>query len=297
MKENSVSVVAILRWEEPFVEEWIAYHRLLGVEHFWLYNDDPQCPLSTLLKPYADFVSVTPWAQDSTQAAMKNRQLAAYRDALPRVTTKWVAFIDGDEFIVLRKHRTLPEFLDTFADPAAILLSWHVFGHCGHYSNPPGLITKSLTRRKASPGRQFKAVTRLQAIASIESVHSCVLKEGETEVDANNRKYSPELYPGKTDIAHINHYVCRSFENWMSRVKRGDTHYSTTNCPSESLWRFDSEKCLKKFVRIAKDTNEFVDEYMLRFSDSLRAYLHNTKTHAYLERADRDWWARRNSES
>src|SRR5262245_25609317 len=42
---SSVCVVAILKDEDPFVEEWVAYHRLIGVDHFYLYDNDPRQPL------------------------------------------------------------------------------------------------------------------------------------------------------------------------------------------------------------------------------------------------------------
>ena len=41
-------------------------------------------------------------------------------------------------------------------------------------------------------------------------------------MDANKRRYREELYPGKTRIARINHYQCRSFTNWMRKPERGE---------------------------------------------------------------------------
>ena len=32
--DRSVCAVALLSGEEQFVEEWIAYHRLIGIDHF-----------------------------------------------------------------------------------------------------------------------------------------------------------------------------------------------------------------------------------------------------------------------
>jgi hypothetical protein len=83
--------------------------------------------------------------------------------------------------------------------------SWHVFGHNGYFHNPRGLITASLTRRRACLSRQGKSINRLSAVEAIPSAHLCTLKAGFAAYDANHRIYSPDIYEGKTDAAHINH--------------------------------------------------------------------------------------------
>ena len=95
----------------------------------------------------------------------------------------------------------------------------------------------------------------------------CRLKRGFKAVDANKRRYSEILYPGKTEVAHINHYMCRSFENWMNRVERGGAAYSKENYPKnkDHRWRFERELCESKFYELEKQTNELIDEFMLKY--------------------------------
>ena len=40
----------------------------------------------------------------------------------------WAAFIDIDEFLVMRKHRHVADFLEEYCEAGAVLLSWLVFG-------------------------------------------------------------------------------------------------------------------------------------------------------------------------
>jgi len=54
----TVCVGAILKDEDAFVEEWVAYHRILGVDHFYLYDNDPRQPLSEILARHRDYVTV-----------------------------------------------------------------------------------------------------------------------------------------------------------------------------------------------------------------------------------------------
>ena len=55
---DTVCLAAILKDEDPFVEEWVAYHRLLGVDHFYLYDNDPRQTLSEILALHRDYVTV-----------------------------------------------------------------------------------------------------------------------------------------------------------------------------------------------------------------------------------------------
>ena len=58
---ETVCLAAILKYEEPFLDEWIVYHRMLGIDHFYLYDDNPDFPLRDFLKPYKEFVTVVNW--------------------------------------------------------------------------------------------------------------------------------------------------------------------------------------------------------------------------------------------
>ena len=278
--KGQVCIVAILKGEEPFIDEWIAYHRIIGVDHFFLYDNDPQGPLRHLLEPYAEYVTVIDWPGTHEELPGRNTQTKAYEDSLRRIRHTWVAFIDGDEFIVLRQHPNLPQFLAGFDDVGAVLLTWHLFGHNGYETNPKDLITVALTRRRATPGRRTKSINRVEAIASITSAHHCNLHPGHLMVDANKRPYSSDLYAGKTDVAHINHYMCRSHENWMKRVDLGAVAFTKDNYPrnKDHRWRFDRALAQKKFVEIAVEMNEIADDYMLKYAEPIRAFLRDVRS-------------------
>lgn len=277
MNDHALTIVAIMKAEERFVDEWVAYHRILGAEHFIIYDDDDKNPLGRQLTRYGEFVTVVPWGKCKPQG-MANNQLAAYQDALAKIKTSWVAFIDADEFIVLRKHANIQEFLTDYREFSAVLMNWHVFGHNGYFNNPPGLIVRSLLRRKATPSERVKSLVKVQAIREISSPHIPTIKSGCKKVDPNKINYSDRLYPGKTDVAHINHYVCRSFENWMSRVDRGDVFYNEATCPDRLRWRFSRDETLKRFVKNSKETNELVDDFMVRYAKPIRAFIADYKS-------------------
>lgn len=275
MVKNSICLVAIVKEEEPFLDEWILYHRMIGIDYFIIYDDDPSLPLQHFLRPYFQYLKVVNWYGQDRAVSGRMNQTKAYQDAANNHIKDfdWVAFIDADEFIVLRSHENLNDYLREFDGYTSISLNWHVFGHNGHYEDPKGLITSCLTRRMYLPSKNVKSITRTNAILEINSPHFCILTNGH-RVDANKKNFTKELYDGITAVAHVNHYQCRSFMNWMNRAKRGDVNFNANNCPDQHRWRLTEESCLRQFVTtVALNKNEYIDEYMIKFKSSLEGMI------------------------
>ena len=55
-KNNKVylSITAVLQNEAPYIKEWIEYHRLVGVERFYIYDNESTDNVKEILKPYID---------------------------------------------------------------------------------------------------------------------------------------------------------------------------------------------------------------------------------------------------
>lgn len=82
MANGSLCIVAILRDELKFVDEWLAYHRLLGVDHFFLYDDDPDGRLAGHISPHRGYATVIPWHDRHEQYSGRNKQTKAYSHSL-----------------------------------------------------------------------------------------------------------------------------------------------------------------------------------------------------------------------
>lgn len=132
-----LSIIAMFRDESRYLKEWVDYHRLVGVEHFWLYNDHSQDNWEGVLQEYVDagIVDVINWGDKDQEATYGyTRQPAIYRDGIQRSigNTKWVALIDLDEFIVPMKDETIVDSLKNYPPEAeAIYINWRNFGTGG----------------------------------------------------------------------------------------------------------------------------------------------------------------------
>lgn len=92
-----LSVCAIAKDEGPYFKEWLDWHICQGVQKFYIYDNNSTDETKAVLSPYVEkgLVEYVYWAG-------YRMQLAAYDDCLERhrLDTRWLAFIDLDEFLV-----------------------------------------------------------------------------------------------------------------------------------------------------------------------------------------------------
>jgi hypothetical protein len=224
-QHNGLAIVAIVKNEGSDILEWIAYHRVVGVDHFYLYdnesNDGTAVILSTLSA--AGILTATYWP--STPA--ENKQVSAYGDAVKRFCRQnhWVAFIDADEFIVPTEADGIPEVLAAYDDLAAIGIHWRVFGSANHELRAPGLVMDKFTRASApdaAANRHLKTVARGPTI-TYANVHLTRNSGGvhtlaREPIDYETRGLLNKVTPGPLQI---NHYFCKSREEFEWKRSRG----------------------------------------------------------------------------
>ncbi len=49
-----LGIASQFRDEAPYLKEWVEYHRMVGVDHFWLYNNSSIDNWEEVLQPYID---------------------------------------------------------------------------------------------------------------------------------------------------------------------------------------------------------------------------------------------------
>src|SRR5262245_8788071 len=76
-----LSLVAIIKNEASYLDEWLEFHQLVGCEHIYLYDNGSSDNTSQVAHPYveAGYVTLMPWATFDLQARV---QYQAYAHAL-----------------------------------------------------------------------------------------------------------------------------------------------------------------------------------------------------------------------
>lgn len=132
----NLSVCAIFKNEARYLKEWIEYHRVVGVDHFYLYNNNSSDRFYEVLKPYITqgVVTLIHWPDylknlKEEEAFMwaLGTQIPAYENAA-KVTalneTKWLTFLEVGEFLISARTDNLKEILEKYdAYPGITLMS------------------------------------------------------------------------------------------------------------------------------------------------------------------------------
>jgi hypothetical protein len=219
-----VMICAMVKDEDPYVDEWIKYHLKLGFDLIQLYDNrrNTSTKLASLPQSYSQRVKVLHYVGDGVQNRAYTNCHDQYIDQ-----QAWVAFIDIDEFIVLRKHSTITELLLATVIPnkdGALSLSRIPFGSNGHkhYSSEP--VLSRFTARRQEPDIFVKTIAFLPAIRRIE-LHFVRLLSGKHGVDCHGNPIKAAVHNTPSeDIAAINHYFTKSAEEFKLKKLRGMGH-------------------------------------------------------------------------
>lgn len=243
-----LTVVAIVKDEATYLDEWIAFHRLVGVDHFYLYDNGSTDGTVALLEDYArrGFVTLIPWPS----FLHRYTQRGAYAHALSSFgqASRWMMLIDADEFVFPGHCNSLPQALQPYCDLPGLLLPWHCFGHCGHEVRPDGLVIENYRRRAVIPNPhiadEFAGVlTRTKMIVDPArvlgtGVHDFPCDATPLTVRRQVLIHS-EWRPSDADAIVINHYRTRSKEELATRLRKTRVASAEPRTPAD-LYKLQS---------------------------------------------------------
>jgi hypothetical protein len=215
--------------DELDILEWVAFHRVVGVSHITLYDNQSQIPLKSNLSRYVSegFVSVIEWPGNG------DIQMQAYNDHINRGLPigGMTAFIDADEFLLPRGESGLSNILSDYCRPGigGLNVSWQIFGSDGHDRRPAGLVIENY--RHIIPHDNYesthtKAIVRNDYVrAAGSNPHFFVYKNGYKAVGENYEVVHNAWAPHSTEKIVLNHYCVKSKEDWEQKISkpRADT--------------------------------------------------------------------------
>ncbi len=282
------SICAIFKNETLGLKEWIEYHILIGVDHFYLYNNFSDDDYQSVLNPYIEsgVVTLTEWPVPAPS------QMAAYQDFYQkyRNETQWVAFIDLDEFICMREVDDIKEWIERFKKWPSVVAYWKQFGSNGLIEHDKSrLIIEQYTScwdRYYDYGKTFFNLDYDVYEFSKNFLHEmgscCVLFGRRFFVPPINEfKYFLHfrcnrigLFRGMKDFSiQINHYGSKSYnEFFISKRKRGTAVSSgemAKHIRSAYAYIHNQRHCITKDFTILRH----VIELKLRMAPNITNYI------------------------
>lgn len=237
-------IIGCMKNEGPFLLEWIAFHRAVGIDHFVIYSNDCSDSTDKLLDRLAELGIVShfdnsEWKGNSPQQHALNLSLK-----LPVVQqAEWLLHIDTDEFMNIRTgDGTFKDLLAALPDGVTnIAMTWRMFGSSGvrGYSDEPVIAQFDRCAPSYMPKPHtawgFKtAVRNVQAYQKLSCHRPNKLEEAArdkvmwvngsgkdiTKVNAE-KGWRSEVKTIGYDLIQLNHYALRSAQSFLVKRQRG----------------------------------------------------------------------------
>ena len=268
------SAVAIMRDEGKYLKEWIEHHLSVGVDHFYLYDNESKDNTASILQPYIDnkIVTMIKWPGDMVQ-------ISAYNDAISRYKyyTEYMAFIDIDEFIVpVDPVKSVPQIVDEIFDeytkkefkgpfqPGGVGVNWMVYGTSNRKETADEPVLEAYLYRARDDYSQNCHIKTICDPCTVSGFttnpHAPGYKQGYTGISEKGSYLfnSPYFYDASYSRLRINHYYSKSEEDFLGKIKRG--------WPDQPHREIEiSDPVMKKRFEEAKhECNEVYDDIMLK---------------------------------
>ena len=224
--DHYLSLCASIKNESPYLLEWIEYHRMLGVGHFFIYDNNSSDNPQEILKEYINegIVEYIVWPMHPYG------QIGAFKDCIEKYKdhSYWIGFIDIDEYIVPIRTETISEILKKYEGSNGIGINWMIYGSSGHFKKPEGLTIENYIRHSEKSlydNKIIKSIVNPRNVSNVTNQHffkfkddSYVLDEDMEIIDTDS-----ETKIHKSRKIRINHYFTRSYGEWEQKRIRGRT--------------------------------------------------------------------------
>lgn len=268
-----LSIGSVIKDEQKYLKEWILYHLLIGVEHFYILDNSNHDLCFKVLEPYIKkgFVTYDKWNEVNIP------QMLGFTALINRLKheTYWLALIDPDEFIFLKRDWFLGDYLDEFKNPeiAALAIHWMCFGSSGRiYTRDSTLNLYQRSAESYLVNRKIKCIVKPEFTLESAGSHFFHYDTGRFAVNENYEKMPTGLNGPKSwkptthtsETIRLNHYPIRSLQNMKEKRK------------------------FRGFVDKPKElqTNNFWHRYKFEFDGPLCNQIHDNSMKPYYEKLE-----------
>jgi hypothetical protein len=241
-----------------YLAEWLAFYTTLGVEHFYLYNNESIDAHEEVIAPYvaAGAATVIDFPGAGIQHAVYTHCLQSFG---PR--SRWMMFCDDDEFLFPVKNISLPEALSAYEKFAGVAVAWMLYGSSGHWARPRGLVIENYAMRFAVPDHHLKCIVDpRRVVRPLVAGHQFECISGHVVVDENALPVSGPLHPTPSaNILRINHYLTKSRTELIERRRKIQVNTGTVSPLSLDQW-----------LELEASWNQVRDPIAARYGDEVR---------------------------
>lgn len=221
----SICICCNARDEEKYILEWVTYYALLGVDHFYIYdNNNDRSLLWKALAPskYIDRITVVWKPGRYVNQRMVEHFMKHYKDK-----HEYAMWIDCDEFVYGTEHTSIKALIDAYLVPrphaGALMLNWMLFGDSYLETYNPRPVTERFVYREKCQNQHVKGIVATKYMTGRIYTHGFTLSDNKIQIDARGNRVEGPYNPHHdcTDLCFIAHYFCKTKEEYWQKVGRG----------------------------------------------------------------------------
>lgn len=254
MTKLRTCIVSCMKNEGPYILDWIAYHKMIGVTDFLIYaNDCDDRTFQILLELHRMKIIEFRFNHILKRGVQKSALWWARSEPLV-AEADWLMMLDVDEYVNIHiGNRMLKDLYDKHTNADAISLVWRRFGHAGVSEisdTPVPLEFSQAETSQVTAHRFFKTVFRNNGKFERMGVHRPYLEWDPKDINwvLPNGEFVPEdEMPGILHVrenygyetAQINHYALRSMDAFLGKKVRGRANHMSGKMGLGYWMKFD----------------------------------------------------------
>lgn len=279
---SGIAACLYVRNAEHDIKEWIAYHYVIGIGTFLIYDNgsnDNTVAKAQELSLLID-IRVVPWGHATGPEA----QSEAYENCFQRFQQEfeWILVIDSDEYLSNTEGSQIESLTSKHFFSAGIAFNWACFGSNGHTETPPELTIKAFIRRSDETfgaNNHTKLLVRPRLVKNIVNPHYFDVDGPIKRPDGTSIKWQIKGVTESPNLSdwYINHYFVRSRAQWEAKLARGYRDCTTRETNLFHIY----------------DRNEVLDQTAAARTDAVLALIEQAKNSSVHGNAVRKSWLAR----
>ena len=245
-QDPRILIVSCMKNEGPFILEWVAWHRAMGVSDFLIYTNDCDDGTDAIWTRLAALGLAEHRQNTIMRRGVQKSALYHARSEPVVAAADWHLVLDVDEFVnVTCGNGSFPALISACPEATTFAMTWRVFGDGGNISFRDGFVTEQFARAAprmmARPPQAWgiKTLYRNDALYGRMGVHTPLdpvadRRDEIVVVNGSGRVLDDSIKDGAWrsdrstvgyDLVQINHYAVRSIESFLVKRDRGRVNH------------------------------------------------------------------------
>lgn len=278
-KKYYLSICVMFKDEAEYLGEWIDFNKACGVDHIYMYDNNSTDDYFPIVKKYIDdgYVELIKWPENHSQ-------MKAYKDCFEsrRNETRWMGFIDVDEFICPIVDYSVKDWLKSREKYPNVGIYWKQFGSSGNlFHDKNRYVVEQYTQCWSKLSTFTKVfVNTNYDISKFDNPHEVKNKIYKFDFPMINQ-YSKLVIMGihrkglfSKHIIQLNHYWGQALDKFIERkVNKTDVYHKNERKMAELR-----KKILVEHELLCVDKDFAIQKYLLQVKSGNYHLLHSDAT-------------------